>query len=1288
MKKLLYLFIALLLTPGSFAQGPKRFNYQAVLRDASGGILVNKQVILKLEIIRGELPGTVIYSEEWNIETNALGLINLEVGEGNPDEFEAIGWSNGPFFISVTVDGEPLGTSQLLSVPFAMQAQHVSNDQVEDDDADPLNEIQDISLSGNQLSISRGSTVTLPSTGGGGGGTPLTEAEVDAYVSNNGYQLSVDDGDIDATNEIQDLSLTGDVLKITGNSSATNIDLAAYKDDTDDQTLTEILTISTSAGNKKITDLLDPVSDQGAATKKYVDDGLVGKVDVVPGKGLSDNNYTDAEKTRLAEAELQSNKNRANGYPGLDTNKKIDVSQLPAITINNVYTVTDQAAQLALTASQGDIAIRTDISRNYIHNGGSAGDMTDWTELASSGASVTSVSGKTGAVVLGISDITSLQTALDAKANTSALATIATSGSYNDLTNLPVNLDVDATDDLTSGDLVNDLTTGGTTKALTAEQGKALKTLIDTKAGSSGLAVIATTGSYNDLINIPANLDVDATNDLLKTDLVNDLTTGGTTKALTAEQGKTLKGHIDSNSNHASLTNNPHSVTKTQVGLDNVDNTSDTDKPISTATQTALDLKADIASLGTASTKDVGTLANNVVQLDGTGKLPAVDGSQLTGLPSAPVTSVAGLTGVVTLSGMGLDNVDNTSDADKPISTATQTALDLKADLDSPTFTGTPTLPTGTVATTQLVGDNSNKIATTAFVSTAVANGHFSDENFRIHDNIDNTKRFYLEVGGITTGTTRTLTVPDYNGFIATLDGIETFTGKTLVSPTVSYSPTAAGATWTDLGTVTTADINGGTIDGVVINGSSIGSTTAGSGAFTTLAAAALANMNAGLSIKNGNTSAGTVAIYEDSDDGSNKLTIQAQAMTSDYTLTLPADDGNASQVLTTDGNGALSWTNPGNGDITGVGSMGSGDVFSGSAADGQWLGLGASFAGRIQFENETTDEILLLDANVGIGTLAPSGFQVGNQVPVSTTRQTRDNVRMGISGGIPKILLEDDASDIIWQMQNNNGNFWIHDAISTKIAIDHNGNVGIGTTTPNGFQVSRAVTADRTFANNVRMGVFNNTPRLILEDDASLTLWQIENTNGNFWIHDGLSPKFTIDNDGNVGIGSTPSAKRLSVEGSTPGQIQLRNSAAASGKYWDIGVEGSNNTFIVYNQDYAGLFLTDGGSSWTLFSDIRLKENIQTIDNALEGILSLRGVKYRFKKNEKTEIGVIAQDVQLKFPEIVSEHNGYLGVAYDRLIPVLIEAIKEQQMQIEDQEKQLESLQKQINELKALIGK
>ena len=82
--------------------------------------------------------------------------------------------------------------------------------------------------------------------------------------------------------------------------------------------------------------------------------------------------------------------------------------------------------------------------------------------------------------------------------------------------------------------------------------------------------------------------------------------------------------------------------------------------------------------------------------------------------------SVSGDVSGITATMVGLGNVDNTADADKPVSSATQSALDLKAPLASPTFTGTPSLPTGTTAVTQAADDNSTKLATTAYVDAAV----------------------------------------------------------------------------------------------------------------------------------------------------------------------------------------------------------------------------------------------------------------------------------------------------------------------------------------------------------------------------------------------------------------------------------------------------------------------------------------------------------------------------------------------------------------------------------------
>jgi hypothetical protein len=107
-------------------------------------------------------------------------------------------------------------------------------------------------------------------------------------------------------------------------------------------------------------------------------------------------------------------------------------------------------------------------------------------------------------------------------------------------------------------------------------------------------------------------------------------------------------------------------LTKSSVGLGNVDNTADADKPVSTATQTALDAK--LASATAAST--YATISDVAL------KAPLAD------------PTFTGTVSGVTKAHVGLGNVDNTSDANKPVSTATQTALNAKASLAGATFTG------------------------------------------------------------------------------------------------------------------------------------------------------------------------------------------------------------------------------------------------------------------------------------------------------------------------------------------------------------------------------------------------------------------------------------------------------------------------------------------------------------------------------------------------------------------------------------------------------------------------
>jgi len=103
-----------------------------------------------------------------------------------------------------------------------------------------------------------------------------------------------------------------------------------------------------------------------------------------------------------------------------------------------------------------------------------------------------------------------------------------------------------------------------------------------------------------------------------------------------------------------------------------------------------------------------------------------------------------------------------------------------------------------------------------------------------------------------------------------------------------------------------------------------------------------------------------------------------------------------------------------------------------------------------------------------------------------------------------------------------------------------------------------------------------------------------------------------------------------------------------------------------------------------TAYSDAKLKENVKTIDNALDKTLKLRGVYYN-KIDDQTKrqnVGVIAQEIKEILPEVVhcvdsENEDSILSVSYGNIVALLIEAIKEQQKQIEDLKKVVTKLNK-----------
>ena len=152
----------------------------------------------------------------------------------------------------------------------------------------------------------------------------------------------------------------------------------------------------------------------------------------------------------------------------------------------------------------------------------------------------------------------------------------------------------------------------------------------------------------------------------------------------------------------------------------------------------------------------------------------------------------------------------------------------------------------------------------------------------------------------------------------------------------------------------------------------------------------------------------------------------------------------------------------------------------------------------------------------------------------------------------------------------------------------------------------------------------------------------------------------------------SAPSSDNYAYMGFTRnGVIGMAMGIDTSNNYW-IGTSGGG-----HNAVRTGTYMTvsSGGTitataDVVAYSDRRVKENISTINDALNKVLSLRGVTYnRTDKEDKSEkIGVIAQEIQEILPQVVQEQeDGMLGVSYGNITAVLIEAVKEQQTQIEE---------------------
>jgi hypothetical protein len=171
MKTVIVFCIAFLIAFQISAQPPLYFKYQAVARDGAGNILAGKMVGFQISILKNNATGPAVYREIHQKATNAFGLVDLEIGNGTPGlgDFGKIDWGLDKFFIKIEMDPaggivfQPMGTTQLLSVPYALYARNVQYNN--DADADSTNEIQKITVANGVISLSKnGGSFTIPTS--------------------------------------------------------------------------------------------------------------------------------------------------------------------------------------------------------------------------------------------------------------------------------------------------------------------------------------------------------------------------------------------------------------------------------------------------------------------------------------------------------------------------------------------------------------------------------------------------------------------------------------------------------------------------------------------------------------------------------------------------------------------------------------------------------------------------------------------------------------------------------------------------------------------------------------------------------------------------------------------------------------------------------------------------------------------------------------------------------------------------------------------------------------------